>query len=189
MFFEDIDKVVSEDPAELSRLLDEFDGLDTKNQPLIVVMTTNHVDKLPKGMMRPGRIDAAIELQGFDDEAMRKLVLSLLPSTQLDPDIEWVGMAAEFNGMTPAFAAEAVQRAALYLLAAGNREGLIGREELVGGAKSMADQLALMEQAHDIPEGAELTRAFGDLVDGRLSEHRVDGMSGQLVQFSTNGHH
>lgn len=45
----------------LSSLLNSLDGLVTKNNA-IVVMTTNHLDKLDPALVRPGRVDKIIHL-------------------------------------------------------------------------------------------------------------------------------
>ena len=50
VFIEDIDIIATQrDPEVVTRILDVFDGPTTKNLPITVVLTTNHVRADPQG--------------------------------------------------------------------------------------------------------------------------------------------
>ena len=74
VFIEDIDILIDSDPKEMSRLLEMFDGVSSKDKEVMVLMTSNHIDALSKGMTRVGRIDSAIEIGQLDTEAIRRLI-------------------------------------------------------------------------------------------------------------------
>jgi transitional endoplasmic reticulum ATPase len=74
VFVEDIDTLIESDPGEMAKMLEMFDGMSTKDKEVMVLMTSNHIDALTKGMTRVGRIDAATEIGDLDTEAIRRLI-------------------------------------------------------------------------------------------------------------------
>lgn len=46
----------------MSGLLDALDGLGSNSNGCVVVMTTNHIDRLDPALIRPGRVDKTIEV-------------------------------------------------------------------------------------------------------------------------------
>jgi chaperone BCS1 len=56
-------------------LLNSLDGLNTKDGT-IIFMTTNHIDRLDKALIRPGRLDCCIEIGPLDYEDMAKMFKS-----------------------------------------------------------------------------------------------------------------
>jgi SpoVK/Ycf46/Vps4 family AAA+-type ATPase len=80
LLLEDVDALFTERTSktaiDFSTLLNCMDGLTTK-RGLVVFMTTNHVTKLDKAFIRPGRVDMCIEfnLPGKDElhEALKVL--------------------------------------------------------------------------------------------------------------------
>jgi transitional endoplasmic reticulum ATPase len=71
VFGEDIDRAVSGEDrtAEIDRILNTIDGVDSKNVEIITVLTTNNVDVINQAMMRPGRIDVLINVDPPSKEA------------------------------------------------------------------------------------------------------------------------
>lgn len=74
VFIEDADTLMDADPKKMSELLEQFDGVSSKDKEVMVLMTSNHVESLSKGMTRVGRIDAAIEIGDLDTHAVRRLI-------------------------------------------------------------------------------------------------------------------
>lgn len=67
IFAEDIDRVTEgsdddERSENLDRIANTLDGINTKDAQVFCILTTNHVDRINKVMLRPGRIDAYIEM-------------------------------------------------------------------------------------------------------------------------------
>src|SRR6185503_19914826 len=54
---EDMEKLISNDPAKMDLLLEQFDGMRTKGREVLLLMTSNHVGELPKALTRAGRIN------------------------------------------------------------------------------------------------------------------------------------
>lgn len=74
VFIEDIDTLIEHDPGEMAKLLEMFDGVSSKNKEVMVLMTSNYIQTLNKGMLRVGRIDAAVEIGSLDEQAIRRLI-------------------------------------------------------------------------------------------------------------------
>jgi transitional endoplasmic reticulum ATPase len=92
VFYEDLDAIATvEDPngqkydrASISRLLDDFDGVDAKGTKILCVLTTNFPERIHKGMARPGRLDAMIEINELDEQGVEKLVRVRIPEEALE---------------------------------------------------------------------------------------------------------
>jgi transitional endoplasmic reticulum ATPase len=96
VWFEDIDILAAgADAMDISKLLDTLDGVSNKGKEIIAGFTTNHVDRLPRGVLRPGRIDAIIHVGGLDVGGYKKLVESLIRSDLLG-DIDYAEVARAF---------------------------------------------------------------------------------------------
>lgn len=171
VFFEDLDVVAEPgdsptDPEKVSRLLDMFDGVSNKHTPIVAVLTTNHVERIHKGMLRPGRLDAVVHIGQLDGEGVQTLVQSVLPS-DLRGEIDYGQAASAMAGFLPAFIKEAAERALRYAIARGEDEP-IGTEDLVLSANSLRPQLELMEGAGERPEKEPLSAAFGGVLRTHL---------------------
>lgn len=147
VFFEDIDSVTSGGrDSGVNKILNTVDGLLSKNSQVMSILTTNHVDKIEKAMLRPGRIDAVIEMGCLTADSVGNLVAvycGASMSEKIDKDMLW--KAAE--GYTPSFIAEACQRATLYALERvnGNVDSLnITNKDVLDALKGLRSQFNLM---------------------------------------------
>lgn len=188
VFCEDLDAVaeggdVSKDVA--ARILDIFDGITAKGTELMIVLTTNFPDRIHKGMLRPGRLDAVIEITKLDRPGIEKLVKVSLPQEVLATDVDWDAVAEAMDGMVPAYVKEAADRAFRYALTdqSGSLENMtLGTFELVHAANGLRPQLDLMEGAKDTknvdPLGAQLRRAaamgVADAIDHRVAAYNPE---------------
>ena len=178
VFFEDLDTVADPDATSAdnaTKLLDSFDGITAKGTELIVVLTTNHPDRIHKGMLRPGRLDAIIEIGALDVAGIEKLVKVTLKPEHLAPDVDWelVGKAMTVTaddgveiGFLPAYAKEAADRTFRYALAReGTPEGIvITTDDLVHAAEGLRPQLLMMEGAKEHQRKDTVGLAIGNTV-------------------------
>jgi hypothetical protein len=78
LFAEDCDRIAAgqQRTPEMDRLLNTIDGVESKNkdEQLIVVLTTNHLKFINPAFVRPGRIDAVIEVLPPDADACLRIV-------------------------------------------------------------------------------------------------------------------
>jgi transitional endoplasmic reticulum ATPase len=150
VWFEDIDVVAADGTAkDISKLLDSLDSIGTKGLDVVSAFTTNHVEKIQKGVMRPGRIDAVIHIGKLDASGVRRLVESVIPGNTLE-DVDWDQVAAAYDEFLPAFVSEAATRAVRYSLARhGGQAGTLVTEDLVAAGVSLRPQLDLMDGARE----------------------------------------
>lgn len=185
VFIEDVDTfAASQDPNYVTRLLDEFDGFDKKDLQMLLVLTTNHVDKIHKGMMRPGRLDAVIHIGGMDQEGVEKLA-KIRIGDRLDAEIDWAKVFEATEGFMPAFVAEAIERSVRYSIARTGEVGKINTDDLVFACGSLRPQLALQENATDStaklpPLDAQFRQMLADEVVPPSEEIR------EMVQSAVN---
>lgn len=115
IFVEDIDQVATN--AKMSeQIRNTVDGIDTKDQEVMLVCTTNRLGVVKKhmaGLLRPGRLDSIISIHYPDVDATKKLLRQY--GQGLIPDSVELTRAAEILANQPAATIrEAVERAKLH---------------------------------------------------------------------------
>lgn len=162
--------------VEISRLLEMLDGVVNKGKEVIGLFTTNHIEEIQKGALRPGRIDAVIEIHGLDEQGFRKLIKITLGEDFLEPKIDWRAVAAAYDGFLPAFVVEAARRSQRYTMARNEgRPGVIGTKDLCNAADSLRPQLERMEGAKEGVRTNLLDDGVRTLVEGVVTRTRVMG--------------
>jgi transitional endoplasmic reticulum ATPase len=173
--YEDVDTVAgtSANAKKISEILDLFDGIEAKNNNVMLILTTNHVEKLHKGMLRPGRLDAIITIGAPDAEGIRKLIQVNIPPSQIADEINWIDVSDAMEGYLPAFVVEAAQRSMRYSLVREGgkaRDAKITTEDLVYAANGLRPQWALMQDAHTETAKPQLEDAMGEVVSKELAK-------------------
>lgn len=161
VFCEDIDRALSgERSVAMDDILNVIDGIDTKSTNVIVVLTTNALNAINPAMLRPGRLDAVIEVLPPDAEAVEKL-LRLYGDKAIDADTDLTKAGKLLDGEIPAVISEVVKRAKLAQLAL-QEPGIpvtkLSEEALVASAESMSQQLKLLKD-----RSAEKPREVSDI--------------------------
>jgi len=197
VFLEDLDGIQGQDD-HVRQLLDIFDGIKAKNTRIVCVLTTNHVDEIHKGMMRPGRLDAVIHIGGLDANGCKRLIEATVLPHLLDPDIDWKAVTDSMAGYLPAFLREAVGRTKRYNLARnGGKVTQLGTADFVYAANGLRAQLELMEGAKESMKGDSLSESLTGLVEGVVKRHvheaqlvDLDGDPAYKLELaSANGQH
>lgn len=175
--FEDVDNLAGADssPVDVARLLDTFDGVTAKGKDIIALLTTNYPEKIHKGMVRPGRLDAVIEIGALDQKGIERLVKALVPEGMLSSDVNFTQVAKAMDGYVPAFIREATDRAIRYAISRSKQVNgtTISTEDLVHAAAGLRPQLALMEKARDHrnyepPLDRVVRRTIAEVAEGML---------------------
>lgn len=164
VFIEDIDNDASDE--QISKLLEAFDGISAKGGELIVVMTSNHIDRIHKGMLRPGRLDAVIEVNDLDRAGVERLVRVVIPASKLASDIDFDAVFEAMQGYLPAFIREALDRVKSFAInrGAGSLGYHITTEDLVAAATSLRAQFNLLNDAGEGKQRPTLDTAIRDAV-------------------------
>jgi len=163
VFCEDIDRAMAgERSVEMDDILNVIDGIDTKSTNVIVVLTTNDLNAINPAMLRPGRLDAVIEVLPPDAKAVEKL-LRLYGGDAIEADTDLTDAGNVLAGEIPAVISEVVKRAKLAQLDL-QEPGLpvtkLSEAALVASADSMAKQLKLLKD-----RSAEKPRETSDVAD------------------------
>jgi transitional endoplasmic reticulum ATPase len=171
VFVEDIDNQSNDaDSQVVTRLLDAFDGITAKGGELMIVLTTNHLDRIHKGMLRPGRLDAIVEIAGLDRHGVERLIKAVVPEGKLTETCDYDAIYAEMDGFLPAFVRETCNRAVSFAIARTKGVGdyTIDTPDLVYAAASLHAQLNAL---NDAGEGVKtptldvaLTNAVADVM-------------------------
>jgi transitional endoplasmic reticulum ATPase len=166
IFIEDVDTFASSvDPAYVTKMLDAFDGFTTKESRMLLVLTTNHADRIHKGMIRPGRLDAMIEIGAMDRDGVETLT-KLVVGDRLDDNVDFDAVFAATEGYMPAYVREGIERAIRYTIARTGRAGAIGTDDLVNSCQDLRPQFELQQRALDHHEPLPpLDQMFRQLIE------------------------
>lgn len=155
VFCEDIDAVTKgERDTDMNTLLNLVDGIESKTSEVIVVFTTNEVEKIHEALLRPGRMDAVIEVKEPDAEATERL-MRLYGRNQIVPGADLSKAAEIMAGSIPAIIRESVERAQLSALSLApegtpTAQILITPEAMLDAAETMKMQRDLLERQRQV---------------------------------------
>jgi SpoVK/Ycf46/Vps4 family AAA+-type ATPase len=144
IFAEDIDRAAQDRDEDegVNDLVNMLDGMISKDKEIMVILTTNFVDKIDTALLRPGRLDAVISIQPPDPDTVKRLIRAyargLLPAT-----VSVDKCADLLAGQIPATIREVVERAKLSMLT-DDRTELKG-DDLYVQAVGMKRHMALLE--------------------------------------------
>lgn len=167
VFIEDIDGEASNGEADaVTKLLEAFDGITSKGGELQVIMTTNHLGRIHKGMLRPGRLDAVLHIGALDRNGIERLIRAVVDPSKLDASTDFDVVADAMKGFLPAFVKESLTRAVMFAIdrAEGQRTYSIGTTDLVNSAHSLRPQLEALEDASEGERRPALEATFTSIV-------------------------
>lgn len=189
IFAEDIDQVLGshvDRDEKMNDILNTIDGVDGKAHEIIVVLTTNHVDKINRAMLRAGRLDAVIPVRAPDAPAAIRLVRQYSRGLLRATDAEMQPVGEALAGQIPATIREAVERgklAAIVRLDGSAQEINLYPQDMLIAAASMKAQLKYMEvPPEDTRQPVE--KAADSLASAIRDAARV---SGKGIEAATNG--
>jgi ATPase family protein associated with various cellular activities (AAA) len=170
VFVEDIGEQASalSDSSRVSQLLETFDGIAAKDSDLIMVLTTNHVEQIHKGMLRPGRIDFALEIGALDRSGVERLIRALIDPKKLDGNVDFNLVHAAMEGFEPAFVRATADRAKIWAIHRGGGKAnyTITTQDLVSAATSLHSQLELLRKASETIPSPSLEVSFRNALAG-----------------------
>lgn len=168
IFAEDIDRAADRDDEDVNDLVNLLDGMISKDMEMMVVLTTNFIEKIDRSLLRPGRFDAVISLKEPDAEAAERIVRSYC-GTLLKPGEELSVVGEAVAGMIPASIREVVERAKLSMLTEGRVK--LTAKDLKTSAVGMKQHMELLAIPQAVPTpGERLAVALRDV----LAEQKKD---------------
>lgn len=187
VFCEDIDReLTGQRSVSMDEILNIIDGLDSKHTEIMTVLTTNHIERINKAMLRPGRLDAVIEFVPPDAKSAERLV-RLYARGMLDADVDLTAVGEALAGNIPAIIRESVERAKLSsikvnpTLAVGHLS--ISEEALLDAANSMQMHLKVLDDRKPpLNEHEQLLALFSGFI-----HEAVGGITKQDVKTVVGG--
>lgn len=150
IFCEDVDRVVQhERTAEVDEVLNILDGVDTKDDQILTVVTTNHVENISPALLRPGRFDNYVVI-GPPDALAAERLLRVYGRGVFAPGTDLTGVAQRVarHRLIPAMIEEIARRsrlAARVRLGGGCPVGSVTQEDLLNTMEGMEPHWKLLE--------------------------------------------
>ena len=159
VFCEDIDRTVNgERSIAMDDILNILDGIDTKSSRILTILTTNHLQNINPAMLRPGRLDAIINVTAPDAEAAERLI-RYYGGDAIAADTDLTAAGKHLDGQIPATIAEAVKRAKLVQLRLqepGTKITQLTSDAITEAANTMSEQNRILAEASK-PKNAPVT--------------------------------
>ena len=148
LFAEDVDKATEgERSIEMNDLLNTLDGIDTKDKPIITILTTNKVETINKAFLRAGRIDSLINLGPLDKktslEFIHKFVVDATGNSVINPKKDYKPAADALVGIVPAFVSEIVSKAKMYAMYRDGQGDIVEPDDLKIAAESFKQHIKM----------------------------------------------
>lgn len=168
IFAEDIDRAADREDEDVNDLVNLLDGMISKTMEMMVVLTTNFIDKIDRSLLRPGRFDAVISIDAPDSKTAQRIIRSYSAGLlEDDADLSEVGEATA--GMIPASIREVVERAKLAMLTEGRT--FLTPEDLRISAIGMQRHMALLDPKVEVKSPGDV---FADAIKGLMLEAVTD---------------
>lgn len=162
IFAEDIDRAADREDESVNDLVNLIDGVINKDAEIMVVLTTNFIDKIDRALLRPGRFDAVIPIQSPDPETAERLIRAYAREL-LDPTADLATVGTLLDGQIPATIREVVERAKLGMLTEDRSHLSVG--DLYASAVGMKRHMELLDPPVNKKTPAEtFYEAFSSLV-------------------------
>ncbi len=177
VFSEDIDRVIEERDDAANDLINTIDGVVSKDKEIMVVLTTNFVEKINKVILRPGRLDAIISLRPPGPEACERLI-RFYASDLLPVNAPLTNAGKANAGLIPASIRECVERAKLGMISRGDNK--LADADLVTAANTMKFHMGLLQPTIEQQSaGDKLAESLKAVVNGHDTDEKV-------VEIDTN---
>lgn len=172
--------------VDISKMLDMLDGITNKGTEIVALFTTNHLKRIQKGALRPGRIDAVVEIKDLDTQAFRKLVRITVGEDLVDPEVDWDEVSEAFRAFLPAFVVEAADRAQWYSMARNDGvPSVLTTKDLCFAADSLRPQLGMHDNAKEGSNRVSFEDQFRTVVENVIGRTRNENIGGFEIEEAT----
>jgi chromosomal replication initiation ATPase DnaA len=174
VMIEDIDTYAANPDANYqSRLSNMFDGLGSKGDQVMILMTSNRAAEFSKGMLRAGRIDRMIEIGALDRTATEDMIRRVIGENRLEDNVDFDRVWEHLEDFEPAFVRQTFDQAATAaLIRTGKRDFKLGTEDFVNAANILRPQHDMHRDKSDKREGFS--------VEGWLRDQVVEALTRQI---------
>lgn len=175
VMIEDVDVYTSNtDPSYSSRLSNIFDGIQSKRDEVMLLMTSNRPAEFNKSMLRAGRIDAMIEIGALDREATERMIRSVVGDHRLSDTVDFDRVWTAVEHFEPAFVRQTFEKAATAaLLRTKSRDYVLDTEDFEVAADLIRPQHELHSSKSDKRQQVSLEDIIGNAVVKAFTERAV----------------
>lgn len=154
VFVEDIDRLMgamgdAEDSWRdegVTNIVNLLDGIESKNADVMTLLTTNHLHRINKVLLRPGRVDLAVHIDLPDSDAIQRLIRLYMNDAALQADIDLQVAGDMLVGQTPAIIREVVERAKRFMVTRTmDAYGTVLQSDVDIAARTVVQQTRLVE--------------------------------------------
>ena len=145
IFMEDIDEIAAGEKrdAEMNRILNTLDGVQTKGNSLITIFTTNHANRINPALRRPGRIDLIIKFENPNKAAAKKIYQTYFNPIEGAENLDYDKILEKTPDVQGAVLAEVCKRSSKLA----EKEGAITTDIVLSSLASMKYQIELMAES------------------------------------------
>jgi transitional endoplasmic reticulum ATPase len=185
---EDIDVIASNKTSEreLQRLLEALDGATSKGSDVILIMTTNHRDRIHPGVFRPGRTDMEVLVNELDRNGVEKLIRAHVEPLLGDVDFDAIYAETVIDGKAT-FTGSHVESMVRHVRMAGlHRTGKVdfqlATEDFIKAAAPVKLQQRLQAEAREGDKPPAIEQSIARVVKAEIakfteSEEYLDSMA------------
>ena len=194
IFAEDIDRAADRTEDGVNDLVNLLDGMISKTMEMMVVLTTNFIEKIDQALLRPGRFDAVIPIDAPDAITAQRIIRAYAAGL-LSADANLAQVGEVTKGMIPASIREVVERAKLSMLIESRNE--ITPEDLRISAIGMQRHMDLLApksagQSHAEKFAEAFVGLIGNAVikvgDDMATEDDVTHARDRIIQIVARAH-
>lgn len=184
VFCEDLDRVMrGEDRTiNIDEILNVVDGVESKGTELMIVFTTNELDRINPAMLRPGRLDVIVHV-GPPDAAAAERLARQYGRGMIDPEEVLTKSGVLLAGKIPAVIREATERAKLYAITntADGEPLRVNDDALSSAVEEMEDHVKLLTPK--APDDRSETVKAADLVAKAVLKAAESGVQPNVPWF------
>lgn len=178
---EDVEKLINNDPQKMDSLLEQFDGMRTKGREVLLLLTSNHHEDLPKAMTRAGRINRMIYVSDLDREGVERLINVLIPAEQRE-ELDYQALHDAYEGFAPSWIVQALNGVSKHSVIRTKKLGQpLATDDFVRAANALRAAHKLHIETNDRPEKPVMDTVIKDIVADVLKSSVVDLEDGEIV--------
>jgi transitional endoplasmic reticulum ATPase len=189
VFSEDIEKVLPGNRnTDVDEVLNTMDGITSKsNGNLLIVLTTNNLDKVNKAALRPGRLDAVIEVLPPDREAVQRLIRKYAgPLLAESEDLSEIGRI--LDGTVAATVRECVEAAKMAAIRIHCANGGSKDEQVMLTSGALVETATMMKEQQRLIDGEVVVEVPAIVTAANVIGNKIAGaLEGRPVYLSEMG--
>lgn len=155
VFLEDVDEIGAgtKRDADMNKILNTLDGVQTKGNNLTVIFTTNHEKRINPALRRPGRIDLVVNFENPDKVAVAEIYHRYLAPLDTEKVLDYNVLADRTPDCPGAVVAEIAKRAVKLC----KKRGAVNDDLVKAAVDSMKHHLKLMKEEVEEPRTGDMT--------------------------------